>query len=106
MEELAPVLGQQDCRRSVSAGAGSDGGSRGEGGRGGKMEFSALALTTLIGTKWSAEALDFHFKIGRGVPTGNDLLASLWHRALSLLSNCPKDLNVSAVGKFGAEILL
>ena len=66
----------------------------------------AAPLTTLIGTKWSAEAPDFHFKIGSGVPTGKDLLASLWHRALSLLSNCPKDLNVSAVGKFGAEILL
>ena len=31
-------------------------------------------LTTLIGTKWSAEAADFHFKIGRGVPNGKDLL--------------------------------
>jgi len=48
----------------------------------------AEALTTLIGTKWSAEAADFHFKIGRGVPNGKLLLESLQHRALSLLSTC------------------
>jgi hypothetical protein len=62
-------------------------------------------LTTLIGTTWSADAPDFHFKMGRGVPvgtmillpktcmlcmtgnapTGKDLLESLWQRELSLV---------------------
>jgi hypothetical protein len=92
VEELEPELGQQDCTCSVRTMKGSKE-RQGRGGRGGEGRICKLALTTLIGTKSSADAPDFHFKIGRGVPTGKDLLASLWHKALSLLSNCAKGFN-------------